>query len=158
MRSIIIWTNLKQKSFIMSSLCLCDRVHVSISAQTKINLVFILFFLFSVCDDVDQVLVIQVSCYIRRECCEHLLDLWAKGKHKYSVTEWITILYIQYCRALTSSAVNLSAWVVSISVTLWRQAVMKIRLGLHLIRYHQCTRQLLTCLSVILQFLQDQRL
>lgn len=119
-----------------------------------------LVFLFAVRNDVDQVLVIQVSSYIWWECCEHLFHLWTRRNTMIQLSELINGTDYNIARywAITSSGENLSAWVASISVTLWRQAVMKSTPGIQLIQHHQCNRQMLTSFALMFPFLQGQTL
>lgn len=72
-------------------------------------------------------------------------------------TQGSTICYIVGGGTLTSSAENLSAWVVSISVTLWRWAAMMSKWDAN-VTSRLRTRLLLTTLSLVFLFPQGQRL
>lgn len=146
--------------------CFCCHMWSYLSTNTTQwgRMWLFLVFLFTVCDDMDEVIVVQVPCYIWRECLKHLLHLWVRSKKErlqsvsaFIKTQGSTICYIVRGGALTSSAENLSAWVVSISVTLWRRAAMMSKRDAN-VTSRLRTRLLLTTLSLVFLFPQGQRL
>lgn len=62
---------------VVTSIVACEIMHVQKHKRTPwaASRGLFLILLFPVCDDVHQVLVIEVSCYIWREGCKHLLHL-----------------------------------------------------------------------------------
>lgn len=64
--------------------CFCCHMWSYLSTNTTqwARVWLFLVFLFTVCDDIDEVLVVQVPCYIWRECLKHLLHLWVRSKKK----------------------------------------------------------------------------
>lgn len=62
-------------------------------SEKIIDLFLVLFF--TVCDDIDQVLIVQVPCYIWRESRKHLLHLRTQNENKwlYSQCYIVTVSY-----------------------------------------------------------------